>query len=194
MISKPPISRDASWQLVKKYNSDSADLNHYLESEAVMRALARRLGEDEETWGMLGLVHDIDWEITRSDSRNHLTKAPEILREAGFNEEFIGVVVSHGYGFDCAGLKDKVRTTKEEHALACSETITGLVYAYALMRKTIEGMDASGLKKKFKDKAFAATINREIIKECELIGVPLEEFFALSIEAIRNIKSQIGLK
>ncbi len=193
MISKPPLSRQQALELVKKYNNDSADLNHYLESEAVMRALARKLNEDEETWAMLGLLHDIDWGITKHDIKTHLTKAPAILKEAGFKEDFIEVVISHGYGFDCAGLKDKKRTKKEEHALACSETITGLIHAYALMRKTIEGMDVSGLKKKFKDKKFAAGVRRDIILECENLGITLDEFLELSIKGITEIADEVGL-
>jgi putative nucleotidyltransferase with HDIG domain len=189
-----PISREQAVELLKKYDNDKSDWNHYLESEAVMRALAQKLGEDVEYWGMLGLLHDVDWGITKEDSREHLTKAPEILRNAGFDEEFISIIVSHGCGFDCAGLKDKKRERKIEHALAAAETITGLIHAYALMRKTIEGMEVSGLKKKFKDKTFAAKVERGIIAECELAGINLDDFFALSIDAIRKIKGDVGLE
>ena len=191
---KLPISREQALELVKKYNSDKSDLNHYLESEAVMQELAKKLGEDIKYYGMLGLVHDIDWGITKDNSVEHLTKAPEILKNAGFDNEFIEIVVSHGYGFPCAGLENKKRTKRIEHALAASETITGLIHAYALMRGTIGGMDATGLKKKFKDKRFAAGVSREIISECEILGVTLDEFFSLAIEAIRNIKEQVDLK
>jgi putative nucleotidyltransferase with HDIG domain len=189
-----PISREQAIELLKKYNSDRPDWNHYLESEAIMRALALKLNEDVEYWGMLGLLHDIDWGITKGDSREHLTKAPEILRNAGFDEEFISAIVSHGYGWDCAGLKEKKREKKVEYALACAETITGLIHAYALMRKTIEGMDASGLKKKFKDKKFAAAISREIIMECEKLGLSLDEFFDITIRAMQPIAKEVGLE
>ena len=192
--NKLPISREEAWQLVKKYNSDKSDLNHYLESEAVMRGIAKKIGEDEDYYGMLGLVHDIDWGITKENSIEHLTKAPEILKKAGFDEEFIKIIISHGYGFDCAGLKDKKRTRKIEHALAASETVTGLIHSYALMRKSIVGMDATGLMKKFKDKKFAEAIHRDIIKECENLGLSLEEFLETSIEAIKGIAKEIGLE
>src|SRR3989338_2676019 len=194
MISKPSISREEMWNFILKYNSERSDLNHYLESEAIMRALAKKLNEDEETWGMLGLIHDIDWGLTKNNPQEHLTKAPEILEKAGFKKDFIHVILSHGYGFDCAGLKDKKRSEKEEYALACSETLTGLIHSYALIRGTIEGMEVSGLMKKFKDKKFAAGVSREIIKECGLLGLTLEEFFAIAIIAIKNIKEQVGLK
>ena len=194
-MSTLPITREQAWELLKKYNSDKTDLNHYLESEAVMRELAKKLGEDEEYWGMLGLIHDIDWGITKDNVQTHLTKAPEILKEAGFDDEFIDVIVSHGCGFDIAGLKDKKRSGKLQHALAASETITGLIHAYALMRDgRVSDMEAKGLKKKFKDKTFAAKIDRDIIKECEQLGLTLEEFFEVAINGIKNIKEEVGLK
>ncbi|HHI04110.1 MAG TPA: HDIG domain-containing protein [Candidatus Woesearchaeota archaeon] len=188
-----PLKRDEAWELIKEYNKDKPDLNHYLESEAIMLALAKRLGEDEESWGMLGLIHDIDWGITKNNPKDHLTKAPEILRKAGFSEDFIKIIVSHGYGYECAGLENKKRTTKTEHALACAETVTGLIHAYALIRGSIGGMKVKGLKKKFKDKSFAAAVNREIIKECEELGLELSEFLQLSIDAITEIADKVDL-
>jgi fused signal recognition particle receptor len=193
-IARPKITREEALGLIKRYNQDISDLNHYLESEAIMGALAKKLGEDEHTYAMLGLLHDVDWGITKSNFKEHLTKAPEILRKAGLDEDFIEVVLAHGYGFDCAGLQSRKRSRKIEHALSCSETVTGLIHAYALMRGTIDGMEANGLMKKFKDKRFAAAINREIIKECELIGLPLNDFLALSIEAVKSIADEVGLR
>jgi len=191
-----PITRKQAWELIKKYNSSEHDLVHYLESEAVMKELAKRLGENVEYWGMLGLLHDIDWGVTKENPSAHLTKAPEILRKAGFNEEFIQTVVSHGYGFEqLPHLNDKKRTEKIQHALAASETITGLIHAYALMRgRRISDMGIKGLKKKFKDKTFAKTVKREIIKECEQLGLSLEEFFQIAIEGIKNIKNDVKLE
>jgi len=193
-MTNPPITREQAWELVKKYNTHEQDLIHYLESEAVMRQLASKLGEDEEYWGVLGLVHDIDWGLTKDDVETHLTKAPGILKEAGFDDEFIGIVLSHGYGFDVAGLKDKKRTKKIEHALACSETITGLIHAYALMRdRRVSDMQAKGLKKKFKDKTFARAIHRDVIREAEKLGLELSEFFEVAIEGIKKIAKDVGL-
>ncbi len=158
-----------------------------------MGALAKRLGEDEEYWRMLGLLHDVDWGITKNNMKEHLTKAPEILKEAGFDEQFINDVISHGYGWDCAGLKEKERKEKIEYALACAETVTGLIHAYALMRKDIKDMDFKGLKKKFKDKRFAAGVSRDIIVECEKFSLSLDEFFELSINAIKEIADEVDL-
>lgn len=189
-----PISREDALKLLAKYNQDRHDFIHFLESEAIMRELAARLEEDVEYWGMLGLLHDVDWGITKHDSREHLTKAPEILRQAGFSDSFIQSVLSHGYGWDCAGLKEKKRKEKIEHALAAAETITGLIHAYSLIRgNRIDGMKVSGLKKKFEDKNFAAGVNRSIILECEQIGIPLDEFMQISIEAIKIIAKDVGL-
>jgi putative nucleotidyltransferase with HDIG domain len=191
-----PINREQAIELLKKYNSteDKADWNHFLESEAIMKELAGKLGEDQDKWAMLGLLHDVDWGLTKNNVSEHLTKAPAILKEAGLDDEFVSDIVAHGCGFECAGLKDKKRTKKEEFALAASETLTGLIYAYARMRgNKISDMEVSGLKKKFKDKAFAAGCNREIIKECENFGIPLDEFLGIGISGMKRIKDEIGL-
>ena len=190
-----PITRGEAWELVLKYNKEKANLNHYLETEAIMKALALKMGEDPEYWGMLGLLHDIDWELTKDNWKDHCVKAVGILKENGFDDEFIEVIQSHGYGFEeIPALKDKSRSKKVEFALACSETLTGLIYAYALMRGgKISDMEVKGLKKKFKDKAFAANCKRDIIRECEKIGLSLDEFFQIAIGAVKSIKGEIGL-
>lgn len=195
-MTSSPITREQAWELVKKYNSDKKDLSHYLESGAVMRELAKKLGEDEGYWEILGLIHDIDWGITKDNVETHLTKMPGILKEAGFDDEFINVIISHGYGFEeLPNLKDKKRIKKIEHALACSETITGLIHAYALMRDgRVSDMEPKGLKKKFKDKTFAAKVKRDVIRECEKLGLTLDEFFDVAIKGMNNIKEQVGLK
>jgi putative nucleotidyltransferase with HDIG domain len=193
---KLPITREQAIELLKKYNKDTdvSDWNHFLESEAIMKELAIKLGEDSEYFGMLGLLHDVDWGITKNNSQEHLTKAPDILRDAGFDEEFISNIISHGCGFECANLQDKKREKKIEYALSASETLTGLIHAYALMRGgKISDMDVNGLKKKFKNKAFAAGCNRDIINECENLGITIDEFLEIGIKGMKNIKEEIGL-
>lgn len=197
-MSNLPISREEAWDLILKHNSEKSDLNHYQESEAVMRELATHLKlkpEKVEYWAILGLLHDVDWGITKNNVETHLTKAPEILEEAGFGNEFIENILSHGYGFnELPHLAHKVRTEKIEHALAASETVTGLIHAYALMRQgRISDMDPNGLKKKYKDKTFAAKVDRSVIKEAEELGITLEEFFSIAIEGIKKIKDKVGL-
>ena len=95
-MSNLPISREQAIELLKKYNNDKSDWNHFLESEAIMGEVAKKLNEDIDKWKMLGLLHDVDWGITKQDTTTHLTKAPEILTEAGFSEEFVNEIVSHG--------------------------------------------------------------------------------------------------
>jgi len=172
-----------------------SDLNHYLETEAIMRALARHFGEDADYWGMLGLLHDVDWAMTKNDLGRHCIEAAGLLKEKGFDEEFIAAVQSHGYGHALIpSLGEKKRASLLEHCLVAAETLTGIIYAYALMRgKKVSGMDAKGLMKKFKDGNFAAKCNRELVKEIELAGLSLEEFFALAVASIEGIKSEIGL-
>jgi len=196
MSSKLPINRQQAMKLLEKYNSDKSDFNHFLESEAVMKELAEKFNENVEYWSMLGLLHDVDWGLTKNDVSTHLTKAPDILRQAGFDEDFIKTLVSHGHGFDeLPALKSKTRNEKIEFALAAAETVTGLIHAYALMRgKKVSDMDVSGLKKKFKDKAFAAKIDREIILEIEKTGLSLDEFFQLAINGIKKIASEVELQ
>jgi predicted hydrolase (HD superfamily) len=146
-------------------------------------------------WAMLGLLHDIDWGLTKNNWKQHCVKCEEILKQVGFDNKFIQIIQSHGYGMDeIPEFKDKKRSKDIEYALAASETITGIIYAYALMRgNKIRDMKVKGLKKKFKDKTFASGCKREIIKEIENTGISLEEFFKISINALNNIKQDIGL-
>lgn len=195
MSNELPITKKEALEFLKSMPQLESDMNHYLESEAIMWKLAEHFNEDQDYWGMLGLLHDVDWAYTKENLSEHCIKCEELLKEKGFSQEFIDDVQSHGYGMDLIpALKGRKRNTKVQHALAASETVTGLIYAYALMRgKKISDMEVKGLKKKFKDKSFAANCNREIIKEIELTGIELNEFFSLSIEAMKEIKDEIGL-
>lgn len=191
-----PITREQAIELLKSMPQEESDMNHYLETEAIMKALAKHFNEDEEYWGMIGLLHDVDWALTRDNWAEHTVKAEEILKEKGFDDEFIQIVQSHGYGYDeIPVFKDKQRTKKIEHALIASETLTGIIYAYALMRgRKISDMEVKGLKKKLKDKAFAANCNRELVKEIEKTGLELSEFFQIAIDAVKSIKDEVGLQ
>jgi putative nucleotidyltransferase with HDIG domain len=190
-----PITREEALEFLKSMPQETSDMNHYLESEAIMRGLARRFGEDEEYWGMLGLLHDVDWSKTKGDLERHCLKCEDILKGLGFDDEFVRIVQSHAYGLDIIPtLKDKERTSKVEYSLVAAETLTGLIYAYALMRGGITGMKVKGLKKKFKDKIFAAGCNRDLIREIEKTGLELSEFFEIGIESVRGIKDDVGLE
>ncbi|MGK0209644.1 MAG: putative nucleotidyltransferase with HDIG domain [Patescibacteria group bacterium] len=193
---KLPLTNQQCIKLVNSFPQETYDKYHYLMSQAVLQGIAKHLGEDEEYWGILGLLHDIDWAVTKEDVKEHTIKAVEILEEKGFSDEFIQQVQSHAYGMNkIPEHKEKQRTQKVEFALAAGETITGLIYTYALMRgNKISDMQVKGLKKKFKDKAFAAKVDREVIREIEQAGIPLDEFFQIAIDSIANIKEIIGLE
>lgn len=191
-----PISRDEALDFLKGMPQCTSDMNHYLESEAIMRGLAERFGEDVEYWGMLGLLHDADWALTKDDLERHCISCENLLRGKEFDDEFIRIVCSHGYGLDIIpDLKEKKRDNKIEHCLVAAETLTGLIYAYALMRGgKISDMKVKGLRKKFKSKAFAANCDRELIGEIEKAGLDLGEFFEIGIGALIGIRDEIGLK
>ncbi len=159
-----------------------------------MRALARKFREDEERWGIIGLLHDVDWEETMEKPELHGVRCQEILRDAGADEEMISVIVSHVYGH--GSFADKARTEKTEHALAAAETITGLIFASALVhpeKKLSSVVQVKSIKKKMKDKSFAAKVNRDVIRECEKIGISVDEFIELSLGAMQGIADKIGL-
>ncbi|MBT6690164.1 hypothetical protein HN903_03645 [archaeon] len=126
----------------------------------------------------------------------HCVEAEEVLRQKGFDDEFIRTVQSHGYGLDIIpSLKDKERTERIEYSLVAAETLTGLIYAYALMRGgKVSDMKVKGLRKKFKSLAFAAACNRELIREIEMTGLDLGEFFEIGIEAVKGIRDKVGLE
>lgn len=183
-------------QLLNEYIRDEIVKMHCWESEAIMRALAKHFNEDEEIWGIIGLLHDIDWDLTKDNPKEHTIKAVEILSGAGASDFLIETIVSHGYGSpECGTNQERVRTTKIQHALAAAETLTGLIIATALVQpdKRLASVKLSSLKKKFKTKAFAAKCNREIIKECEAIGLPLDEFLNIGLQALQGISSKLDL-
>ncbi len=187
-------NRHEAWELLQEHMKDAANLNHSLESEVIMRALARQLNEDEEYWGQLGLLHDVDWEY---GEETHCTKCREILTDAGYEEEFITTIVSHGWGVDVLGpdFADKKRETKLQHLLAAAETITGLIYASALVRpdKQLASVEVKSIKKKMKDKSFAAKVNRDVIRECEEAGIELDHFIQISLDAMKEIADEVGV-
>ncbi|MCK5044127.1 HDIG domain-containing protein [Candidatus Parcubacteria bacterium] len=189
---KDQITIEEANNILKKYLSQPHLLHHSRETEVVMRALAKHFGEDEEFWGVTGLLHDLDMEAIGRKAEIHGTKACEMLAEEGFDiQEMFKAIKSH---VETLGFLDVKRETKLEYCLSAAENVTGLVTAYALMRpEKLEGMKASSLNKKFKSKAFAANVNRELINDIEKIGLQKNEFFEIAIKAIQSIASEIGL-
>jgi putative nucleotidyltransferase with HDIG domain len=190
------ITYDQAKALFEENVKDPAMRMHCRESEAVLRALARRLGEDEELWGIAGLLHDIDFDQTKNDVKNHGVFCKEILKNAGVSDDLINVITSHTYGMEeIPEYKDRQRSIPFEHALAAGETVTGLIYAYGLMRpdKKLADAEVKSIKKKFKDKSFAAKVNRDVIRECEQCGLELSEFLEIALNAMKGIADEIGL-
>jgi uncharacterized protein len=184
------MTRDEALSLLGQYIKNDRMINHSLASEAVMRALARRLGRDEDKWGLAGLLHDLDVELCNADLNVHCLETERILKEKGLDPEIVDAVKMHNE--TAAGA---ARSTEFHHALAAGETITGLIIATAMIYpdKKIAGVKGKSVVKRMKEKAFAASVSRENILECEKIGIPLEEFVELSLKAMNQIGDQIGL-
>jgi putative nucleotidyltransferase with HDIG domain len=184
------MTRDEALSLLGQYIKNDRMINHSLASEAVMRALARRLGRDEEKWGLAGLLHDLDVELCNADLNVHCLETERILKEKGLDPEIVDAVKMHNE--TAAGA---VRSTEFQHALAAGETITGLIIATTMVYpdKKVASVKGKSVVKRMKEKAFAASVSRENILECEKIGIPLEEFVEISLKAMNEIGQRIGL-
>jgi putative nucleotidyltransferase with HDIG domain len=173
-----------------KANVENENLvKHMLATEAIMRALARHFGENEEEWGLTGLLHDIDVELTEGDMTSHSKLGADLARELGASEAMAHAILCHNerHGVPCE--------TKLDKALFCSDPLTGLIIAAALVRpdKKLAGLETDSVKKRFKEKSFAAGANREQIASCSEIGLELDEFIGLGLEAMKGIAADLGL-
>lgn len=182
------ITRDEALALLKKYNKDPFHIQHALTVEAVMKWYAKELGygNDAEYWGIVGLLHDIDFGLYPEE---HCLKSPEILREAGVSEDIIHSVVSHGYGITvgCGVTIDVAPEHEMEKVLFAADELTGLIWAAALMRpsKSTKDMELSSLRKKFKSKSFAAGCSREVIERgAEQLGWELDKLLDMTLQAM----------
>lgn len=187
---KSSVTREQALELLKKYNKEPFHIQHALTVEGVMRWYAKELGyaEEEEFWGITGLLHDIDFELYPDE---HCKKAPELLREGGVSEDMIYAVCSHGFGI-CS--EEEPKLTMEKVLFAADE-LTGLIWSCALMRpsKSTMDMEVKSLKKKFKDKKFAAGCSREIITQgAEMLGWELDELFDKTIQAMRSCEADVA--
>ena len=183
-------SRAAALDLLKEFNKNDNLIKHALTVEAVMRYFAGLFGEDEEKWGIVGLLHDIDYEMY---PEQHCIKAKEILTERGWPEEYIHAVLSHGWKLCC----DVEPTEKMEKVLYTIDELTGLIAATAVMRpsKSILDLEAKSVKKKWKQKSFAAGVNREVIEEgAELLGMEMDTIIGETINGMKKVAEEIGLK
>lgn len=184
------MTREEGLELVCTHLQNHNLVNHSLAAEAVLRAMAGQLGEDPEKWGLAGLLHDLDSE-TQPDLATHTSETVAILKGKGVNPEIIEAIRLH----NLTAWPGEKRTTVFHHALAAGETITGLIIASALVNpaRKLAVVKAKSVKKRYKEKAFARGADREIIAECELAGIPLDDFCALSLVAMQAIAEDIGL-
>lgn len=189
------ITREEAFDLLEKYNKDPFHIQHAKTVEAVMRWFARNLGyeQEEEYWGIVGLLHDIDFELYPEE---HCLKAPELLREAGIAEDMIHAVCSHGYGITvgCGATLDVEPVKEMEKVLFAVDELTGLIWAAALMRpsKSTKDMELKSLKKKYKSKGFAAGCSREVIERgAQQLGWELEKLLTMTLQAMQECEDEL---
>lgn len=184
------LDRNKALELLRTHIHSDQLIGHSLATEAIMAGLASRFGEDSQYWGLIGLLHDIDFELTHDNPRRHTLEAARILEQAGFDAQFIAIIQSH----NCEDIGGK-RSTRIEFALTAAESITGLIVATALVYpdKKLSSVKASSVKKRMKEKAFARSVSRERIMECELMGIDLPLFIDISLAAMNKISDDLGL-
>lgn len=188
-------SRDDAWTLLCEYTQSESLRKHMLAVEACVRAYARKNGADEETWGLAALLHDFDYERWPNNDhaadREHPAEGARILREKGYSEEIIRAILSH------ADYTNVVRESPLEHTLFACDELAGFITACSYVRpsKSVLDLEASSVKKRMKDKAFARGVSREdVIKGAEELGIPLDEHIAFCIEAMRTQADTLGLR
>ena len=184
------LTRDQAWALLTEYTTNPNLLKHMVAVEAVMREYARRLGGDEETWGVVGLLHDLDYERHPSQEAGHPFVGVEVLRGRGVDESLCRAILSHA---DYSGIP---RETMMEKALFAADEVSGFVIAVALVKpsRALVDVDVASVKRKMKDKAFAKGVRREdIVKGAAELGVALDDHLAAVIAALQGVAPQLGL-
>ena len=183
------VTREEALDSIKANIENENLIKHMLAAEAIMRALAKHLGEDEEEWGLTGLLHDIDMELTEGDMNTHSKLGADLARELGASEAMAHAILCHN---ETHGIPLE---TKLDKALFCADPLTGLIIAAALVRpdKKLAGVEARSVRKRFKEKSFAAGANREQISQCTELGLELDEFLQLGLEAMKGIAIDLGL-
>ncbi|MFI3237547.1 MAG: hydrolase [Lachnospiraceae bacterium] len=184
------FTREEAWGLLNEYTKSASLIKHALAVEATMRYFASLHGEDVDAWGVVGLIHDFDYEMFPEE---HCTKATEILRARGVDEFYIHALNSHAYGMCTDVLPEHIM----EKVIYTTDELTGLINALCLMRpsKSILDLEVKSVKKKFKDKAFAAGVDRNVIKKgCEMLGIELDEVIQQTIDGMKVEAVALGLK
>lgn len=184
------LKREEAWELLTEYTKTPALRKHALAVEAVMRHFARLRGEEEEMWGIAGLLHDLDYEKFPTE---HCKKAEEIMKEHGIDDIYIRAMNCHAYGI-CTDVKPE---SQMEKVLFTIDELTGLINALCLMRpsRSVLDLEVKSVKKKFKDKSFAAGVNRDVVRSgCEMLGMELDEVIRETIAGMKEKAQEIGLK
>ena len=183
------MTREEALDSIKANVENENLIKHMLATEAIMRALAKRLGEDEEEWGFTGLLHDIDVELTEGDMKVHSKLGADLAKELGASEAMAHAILSHN---ETHGIPPETNLDK---ALFCVDPLTGLIIAATLVRpdKKLAGLEAKSVLKRFKEKGFAAGANRQHIARCSEIGLELGEFIKLGVTAMKGIADELGL-
>ncbi|MFC2015178.1 HD domain-containing protein [Chloroflexota bacterium] len=183
------MTREEALDSLQDNVENTNTIKHMLATEAIMRALAERLGEDEEEWGITGLLHDIDLELIEGDMSTHSRLGADLVREMGASEAIAHAILTHNeeHGIPLESNLDK--------ALFCADPLTGLVTAAALVRpdKKLASVEVKSVRKRFKEKSFAAGANRESIATCSNLGIELDEFIELGLKAMQGIANELGL-
>ncbi len=184
------MSRSEALDLLKTHVKSDVLVKHCLASEAIMSALAARLGRDAALWSLAGLLHDLDFESTKDNPSRHGLETAGMLAALGFPPDAVEAI--KGHNAEALGIQ---RTDEFAKALTCAETVTGLVVATALVQpdKKAASVKPGSVRKRMKEKSFARSVNREMIMLCEEIGVPLDEFIELSVGAMKGIAADLGL-
>lgn len=187
------INRQKAWELLTSHMKNQNLIRHCLSVEAVMRSLAKHFGEDEETWGIVGLLHDGDYEETKNDPKQHTIKMNQWLKETGeTNQSILAAILSHNF----AHTGQNEPNNNLEWSLYCCDELTGLIVAVALVRpeKKLSTVTVESVIKKWDVKAFAAGVHREQIKTCEeKLGIKLEEFIDIALKAMQEVHLELGL-
>ncbi len=183
-------TRDDAYKLLREHVKTDYMIKHSVATEAIMKGLAKKLNQNEEKWGMAGLLHDLDFEETGEDLKKHTLVTEDILNGMGMDSEIIYAIKAHnaeGIGVE--------RKSVFDYALTCAETVTGLIVATALVLpdKKLSSVTAEAVIKKMKKKDFARKVSRERIKDCEGAGLKLEEFMAIAVESMKGVNTELGL-
>ena len=183
------MTREDAMEAVRDNVENENLIKHMLATEAIMRELAKRLGEDEEKWGLAGLLHDIDVELTEGDMSSHGVLGSDLVRELAGDEDIARAILAHN---ETLGIP---RETKLEKALFCADPLTGLITAAALVRpdKKLGSVEVKSVRKRFKEKSFAAGASREGIASCSELGLELDDFMELGLKAMQGVSDDLGL-